>query len=63
MTVEPDSDPRPQPPREPEPAECCGSGCERCVLDVYGDALARYERALAAWRQRHPGETGGAQNT
>lgn len=42
----------PQPPRVPEPAECCGSGCEPCVFDRYGEACDRYERELAAWRAR-----------
>jgi hypothetical protein len=35
-------------PRAPEPGECCQSGCERCVYDVYWDALARYEAKLEA---------------
>lgn len=51
-----DDDPRPQPPVEPDPADCCGGGCVRCIYDVHEDALARYERALARWRERHPGE-------
>lgn len=40
---------KPQPPREPDPLECCGSGCDPCVYDLYWDALARYEKALLAW--------------
>ena len=49
-------DPRPQPPREPRPEECCGGGCEPCVFDRYADALERYREALRAWSERHPGE-------
>ncbi|CCW64735.1 unnamed protein product [Phytomonas sp. EM1] len=30
-------------PREPSVGECCGSGCTRCVYDVYYDALKAYE--------------------
>ncbi|CCW71866.1 unnamed protein product [Phytomonas sp. Hart1] len=30
-------------PREPAVGECCGSGCTRCVYDVYYDALMAYE--------------------
>ncbi|HUP94788.1 MAG TPA: oxidoreductase-like domain-containing protein [Burkholderiales bacterium] len=45
-------DPPPQPPREPEPGECCQSGCEPCVYDIYWDAYARYEAALLAWQTR-----------
>lgn len=46
-------DPQPQRPTEPDPADCCGEGCARCVYDVYEAALARYEKELAAWRARH----------
>ncbi|MGZ5117526.1 MAG: oxidoreductase-like domain-containing protein [Burkholderiales bacterium] len=45
-------DPEPQPPREPEPWECCRSGCDPCVYDAYWDAVARYEAALEAWKVR-----------
>lgn len=54
-----EADPRPQPPPEPDPADCCGGGCVRCIYDVHEDALERYERALAAWRERHPEAPGG----
>lgn len=56
-TAPDDTDPRPQPPPEPGPGECCGSGCDPCVLDLYADALAQYRQALAAWRARHPGSS------
>jgi hypothetical protein len=50
-----DGDPADPPPtpREPEPGECCQSGCDPCVYDLYWEAVERYERALAAWRARH----------
>lgn len=51
------SDPRPLPPEEPGPNECCGSGCPLCVLDLYAEELQRYRKALADWLLRHPGET------
>jgi hypothetical protein len=44
----------PLPPRQPELDECCGSGCDPCVFDLYDAALERYEQALRAWRERHP---------
>lgn len=44
----------PLPPRQPELDECCGSGCDPCVFDIYDAALERYEQALRAWRERHP---------
>jgi hypothetical protein len=53
-TPPPDFDPRPQPPTEPALEDCCRSGCNPCVFDLYEQALERYEAALAAWRARHP---------
>lgn len=46
------SDPRPTAPREPETGECCGSGCDPCVYDRYGEAMDRYDAALRAWEHR-----------
>jgi hypothetical protein len=45
--------PLPQPPREPGPEDCCQSGCEACVWDVYAAEMKRYKEAVAA-------ATGGA---
>jgi len=50
----PVDDPPPVRPEPPDPGDCCGSGCVRCIYDVHEEALERYEEALAAWRQRHP---------
>jgi epoxyqueuosine reductase len=47
-------DPRPQPPEKPLPGDCCDSGCDHCVLDVYAQQMEVYRERLAAWRQRHP---------
>ncbi len=40
------AEPMPVPPRPepPLPTDCCGSGCVRCVNDVYADELAEWER-------------------
>ena len=54
MSVETPYDPKPEPPREPEPGECCQSGCEPCVYDRYWEALERYEQSLREWLLRHP---------
>jgi fucose permease len=51
MTL-PEDDPRPVAPTPPEPEECCGSGCDPCVFDRYGDALDRHRAALKAWEAR-----------
>ncbi|MEP6907313.1 MAG: oxidoreductase-like domain-containing protein [Pseudoxanthomonas sp.] len=50
----PQQDPPPPPPIKPDPGDCCGEGCVRCVYDVYETALERYEEAMAAWQARHP---------
>ncbi|CUF65337.1 oxidoreductase, putative [Bodo saltans] len=35
-------------PREPGPSECCGSGCARCVWDVYFDEYSKWETRKAS---------------
>ncbi|HEY5612043.1 MAG TPA: oxidoreductase-like domain-containing protein [Lysobacter sp.] len=49
------SDPPPSPPQKPLPFDCCESGCDRCVFEIYADDLAHYQSALTAWRTRNPG--------
>jgi Oxidoreductase-like protein, N-terminal len=53
MSEEPVSDPKPMPPIEPSPEECCGGGCAPCVYDRYYDALTRYRENLRLWELRH----------
>ncbi|WP_109479560.1 oxidoreductase-like domain-containing protein [Paraburkholderia sp. C35] len=48
-----DGDPRPIAPTPPEPGDCCQSGCDPCVFDMYTDELTRYREELAAWEARH----------
>lgn len=36
-----------------EPTNCCGSGCDPCVWEVYHDNLKRYQRLLTDWEDRH----------
>jgi hypothetical protein len=54
--VAPDSSP-PLPPRPepPEPGDCCGGGCERCVIDVYEQRLQEWQEVVEARRARSPG--------
>ncbi|WP_084088289.1 oxidoreductase-like domain-containing protein [Fodinibius roseus] len=30
-------------PQRPLPTDCCGSGCTRCVYDLYEDQKIQYE--------------------
>lgn len=43
-SLSPPLSPRPEPP---DAADCCGSGCARCVYDVYEEALAEWQRLSA----------------
>ena len=38
----------PRPPQKPDPAECCNSGCNPCILDYYDIALERWENRIRA---------------
>jgi hypothetical protein len=48
----PAPDPRPEPPERPGDNECCQSGCEPCIFDMYADDMNEYRVALAAWEAR-----------
>jgi hypothetical protein len=48
----PQDDPQPVPPVQPDLDDCCHSGCNPCVFDLYDDALERYQSALAEWQAR-----------
>jgi hypothetical protein len=53
-----DSEHPPTAPREPDPEECCGSGCALCVFDRHQQALERYHEQLRMWQAAHPAESG-----
>jgi Oxidoreductase-like protein, N-terminal len=46
----PDPQPLPPPPIAPDPSDCCGGGCARCVNDVYDEALREWDALVAARR-------------
>ncbi|MDR6490475.1 oxidoreductase-like domain-containing protein [Paraburkholderia sp. DD10] len=48
----PRDDPPPVPPVRPDLDDCCHSGCNPCVFDLYDEALERYQAALAEWQAR-----------
>ncbi|MBB87925.1 oxidoreductase-like domain-containing protein [Abyssibacter sp.] len=54
VTTDQPADPKPNPPEKPLPFDCCETGCDPCVWDMYADQQRAYERALTAWRQRNP---------
>jgi hypothetical protein len=54
-----DDDPPPVPPVRPESGDCCNGGCERCVFDLYDEALERCETQLRAWQRRRDSASSG----
>ena len=57
MNEPPELPPKPEPP---DPGDCCGSGCPRCVLDVYDEQLAAWKAAVAALEQAAADAQGNA---
>ncbi|MFO1379013.1 MAG: oxidoreductase-like domain-containing protein [Chitinivorax sp.] len=43
--------PPPQPPEQPSPEECCSSGCDPCIMDLYTEELQQYRQKLADWQR------------
>ncbi|HEY8098598.1 MAG TPA: oxidoreductase-like domain-containing protein [Methylobacter sp.] len=37
-------------PVRPDNDECCHSGCEPCIFELYEEALERYRVELKAWQ-------------
>jgi hypothetical protein len=58
MTTRRSHDPRPLPPEQPGDDECCRSGCDPCIFDLYQQELQQYREALAQWEARQA-EAGG----
>lgn len=52
MSTRTSHDPRPLPPEQPGDDECCRSGCDPCIFDLYQRELQYYREALAAWEAR-----------
>ncbi|MEW9897586.1 oxidoreductase-like domain-containing protein [Chitinivorax sp. PXF-14] len=42
----------PEPPEPPLDSDCCGSGCDVCVHDMYTAELTEYRRQLAEYQQQ-----------
>jgi hypothetical protein len=41
-------------PEEPDPSDCCGSGCPRCIFDIHDEAMQHYHDALREWQRQLP---------
>jgi hypothetical protein len=50
------NDQRPVPPVCPDDNECCRSGCDPCIFDLYAEEMERYRAALHAWDERQAGK-------
>ena len=50
--------PPPAPPEPPADGECCQSGCDPCILDLYQTELAAWRIRMQAWQQQY-GEQAG----
>jgi len=48
----------PPPPELPDPGDCCGGGCERCVFDVYDERMAAWKQAVAELEAAGKGDGG-----
>ncbi|CAL9064251.1 unnamed protein product [Musa banksii] len=48
MEEKPKPEAEPSPPEKPLPGDCCGSGCVRCVWDIYYEELEAYNQMLAS---------------
>ncbi|HXZ06759.1 MAG TPA: oxidoreductase-like domain-containing protein [Paraburkholderia sp.] len=56
-------DPPPVPPVQPELEDCCNSGCNPCVFDLYQSELERYRTALAEWQDRQTRQAQASANS
>ncbi|PHJ21912.1 oxidoreductase- amine-terminal protein [Cystoisospora suis] len=43
---------KPEPPWKPDPSDCCGSGCDPCIFDIYYQQLEEYHRLLKLWEDQ-----------
>ncbi len=45
------------PPIQPDIDDCCNSGCNPCIFDLYQDALERYRADLKIWEENNAAST------
>ena len=46
--------PLPPKPEPPDPRDCCGSGCVRCIFDLYEDEFERWRETVARLSAERP---------
>lgn len=54
--------PRPVPPIQPDIDDCCNSGCNPCIFDLYQDALERYRADLKIWEEKNNAKNNAKNN-
>lgn len=54
------TEPPPTPPERPGDNECCQSGCEPCIFDMYAEDVQAYRDALRAWEARRDAVQGAS---
>lgn len=52
-------DPPPVAPEPPQEGECCGSGCDPCVYDLYYEAREQHRVAMREWERRQAQRAAG----
>ena len=48
----PADDPAPEPPERPGDNQCCQSGCEPCIFDLYAEDMQAWRDDFRAWELR-----------
>jgi hypothetical protein len=46
----------PPEPERPDPSECCGGGCDPCIMDYYERAVENWKRKIAQYQQARSDE-------
>lgn len=47
------NDPAPTPPVRPDLDDCCASGCNPCIFDLYEEEMSRYRSQLQRWEAKN----------
>ncbi|MDY7545922.1 oxidoreductase-like domain-containing protein [Glaciimonas sp. CA11.2] len=47
------NDAAPTPPVQPNLDDCCASGCNPCIFDLYEEEMERYRARLQLWEAKN----------